>query len=428
MSLLIVQLPPRNRLGASAEGQLAPVPGELSYVLSADGTSVDSEGRCAAALLPGATSLIAVMANTDVSFHRLLYPKAPASRLRAALRGVLEERLLDDPDAVHVALAPGAHAGTECWVAVTDRAWLAGQIELIERTGRAVDHVTCSACPAAEGSAGELDVQPLSDGVGEGASDLAGVSYSSADGVACWPWDTQARPAGLAAALLPQPLPADLRCSASPAFVQATEAWLGQPVAVRSQAQRLLAAAQSGWNLRQFELAPRHRGATLLRDAWAGLRTPAWRPVRWGLAGLVATQLIGLNAWAWVQRSELQERRTTMLNLMRSTHPQVRAILDAPVQMQRENQTLRSAAGRAGDTDLEPMLQAAASAWPENVAVQTLRYENAQLSLGATQLSAEQIESLRSSLQPAGWRVEAGAGMLTLRRASALVAKPGRQP
>ncbi len=428
MSLLIVQLPPRNRLGASAASGAVPAPAELAYVLSADGHSIDGEGRCAAALLPRATSLIAVMAGTDVSFHRLLYPKAPASRLRAALRGVLEERLLDDPDLVHVAIAPGAHAGTECWVAATDRAWLAGQIELIERSGRAVDRVSCAACPGAEGSAGELDVQTLASGVGEAGNELASVTFSSAEGVACWPWDSQARPAGLAAALLPSPLPADLRCSASPAFVQATEAWLGRPVAVRNQAQRLLAAAQSGWNLRQFDLGPRHRGATLLRDAWTQLRTPAWRPVRWGLAGLVAIQLVGLNAWAWMQRSELQERRAAMINLMRSTHPQVRAILDAPVQMRRENETLRAAAGRAGDTDLEPMLQAAASAWPDNLAVQTLRYDNAQLSLGATQLGAEQIERLRSSLQPAGWRVEAGAGVLTLRRGSAPSTNPARQP
>ncbi|ACB35682.1 General secretion pathway L [Leptothrix cholodnii SP-6] len=428
MSLLIVQLPPRNRLGANAAGSTAPAPAELAYVLSADGQSVDGEGRCAAALLPRATSLSVVMAGADVSFHRLLYPKAPASRLRAALRGVLEERLLDDPDLVHVALAPDAHAGTECWVAVTDRAWLAIQIELIERTGRAVDRVICAASPAAEGSVGELDVQTLASGVGEAGNELAGVTFSSAEGVACWPWDTQTRPGGLATALLPSPLPAELRCSASPAFVLATEAWLGRPVAVRSQAQRLLAAAHGGWNLRQFDLAPRHRGATLLRDAWTQLRTPAWRPARWGLVGLLAAQLIGLNAWAWMQRSELQERRTAMTNLMRSTHPQVRAILDAPLQMQRENEALRAAAGRAGDTDLEPMLQAAASAWPDNLAVQTLRYENAQLSLGATQLGAEQIERLRSSLQPAGWRVEGGAGLLTLRRGSAPAANPGGQP
>ena len=41
-------------------------------------------------------------------------------------------------------------------------------------------------------------------------------------------------------------------------------------------------------------------------------------------------------------------------------------MLDAPVQMRRETEALRAAAGKAGDTDLEPMLQAAASAWPPN--------------------------------------------------------------
>ena len=44
------------------------------------------------------------------------------------------------------------------------------------------------------------------------------------------------------------------------------------------------------------------------------------------------------------------------------THPQVRAVLDAPLQMARENDLLRASAGRPGDTDLEPLLQAAATA------------------------------------------------------------------
>ena len=137
--------------------------------------------------------------------------------------------------------------------------------------------------------------------------------------------------------------------------------------------------------------------------ACASCAPPAWAPVRWGLAGLLAVQVVGLNAWAWQQRTELQARRDSILSVMRSTHPQVRAILDAPLQMRRENETLRAAAGRAGDTDLEPMLQAAASAWPEALPLQTVRFENQQLSLGAPGLDEAQIQRLRDSLGSSGW-------------------------
>jgi general secretion pathway protein L len=155
-----------------------------------------------------------------------------------------------------------------------------------------------------------------------------------------------------------------------------------------------------------------------VRDLLTRLRSPAWRPVRWGLAGLIGVQLIGLNAWAWQQRSELAERKNRMTQLLRSAHPQVRAILDAPVQMRRENESLRAAAGKAGDTDLEPMLQALASAWPDKLPVQTLRYENARLTLSAPQLGDDEVERLRTQLQPAGWRVEGNGASLTLTRAS----------
>lgn len=426
MSLLIVQLPPRPRLGAQALGALAPVQtavSEYSHVLSTDGRSVDAEGRSPAALLPRATSTVLVLAATDVAFHRIAVPRAPAARLRAALRGVLEERLLDDIDAAHLALAPGAEGGADGWVAVTDRAWLQAQVAQIEAAGRAVDRIACAVWPRAivateSGPAGgEIDVTASLDSQAETSAEHALITLASADGVACCPWQPGlGRPSGLASAWCGAPAAADWPVSASPAFVQATEAWLGRRVDVRTPAQRLLAAAQSDWNLRQFDLAARHRGATWLRDAWARFQLPAWRPVRWGLVGLVAAQLVGLNAWAWQQRSELQARRSAMENLLRSAHPQVRAVLDAPVQMRRETEALRAAAGRAADSDLEPMLQAAASGWPENLPVQTLRYDNGQLSLGAPQLGPDQVERLRSVLQPAGWRVESQGGAVTLRR------------
>ena len=82
--------------------------------------------------------------------------------------------------------------------------------------------------------------------------------------------------------------------------------------------------------------------------------------MRSGLAALLLLQLVGLNAWAWQQRQALAAARLAQEQLLRSTFPQVRAVLDAPLQMQRETEALRAAAGRAGDDDLEALLGAAA--------------------------------------------------------------------
>ena len=81
--------------------------------------------------------------------------------------------------------------------------------------------------------------------------------------------------------------------------------------------------------------------------------------------------------------------------------------------MLRETQSLRTLAGKAGDSDLEPMLQAAAAAWPgERPPVENLRFEPGKLTLGASGWSDAQIEQFRSVLQPAGFRVDASEGRL----------------
>ena len=101
MSHLVVQIPQRQRLRSSAVGvepESSGLAAEYSYVMSPDGLAIQSQGRCAAALLPKAGTVIAVLTDADVSWHRINLPKAPASRLRAALGGVLEDALLEDAD------------------------------------------------------------------------------------------------------------------------------------------------------------------------------------------------------------------------------------------------------------------------------------------------------------------------------------------
>ena len=66
MSVLVILIPPRVRLGArAADGAeaSASTPGEgYGYVLSADGLQVSSHGRAQLSLLPRADSVVAVLA------------------------------------------------------------------------------------------------------------------------------------------------------------------------------------------------------------------------------------------------------------------------------------------------------------------------------------------------------------------------------
>ncbi len=422
MTILILQLPARPRhaaqppdasasLASSAEGgdasRLRPRV-EYEFVLTQDGTQALRQGSSAPGLFPRADSVVAVLPAADVSWHRLTCPKAPASRLRAALAGVLEEALLDEPTQVHLALAPQSQAGADTWVAACDHAWLAQQLAALDKEGVRVDRVVPAVWPDDPPAGYFWPASSASDG---DESHAAMFTWSTREGVASWP----VRGAG-ARRLLPDALPPDARFFASPAVAAPAERWLGAPVAVQATAEHLLQASRSLWNMRQFDLAPSLRGLSVLGEQWRKVRGPAWRPVRLGVMALVLLQLAGLNLWAWEQRHAVSRKRAEMVELLRTAHPQVQAVLDAPVQMRRETEALRMAAGRAGEGDLEALLQVAASAWPPNVPVQAFQYDSGTLALMLAGWSTPQIEQFRATLQGAGVPVEVADGRVVIGR------------
>jgi len=409
MSILVVQTAPRGRLQARGPGSTEPekprAAGEFSYTLSPDGVAVGSQGICAAGLMPRADSVALVLCDSDVSWHRIVLPKAPAARLREALAGVLEEALLDDAERVHLALAPQAVAGQPTWVAAVDRDWLLAELAALESADVFVDRILPVSWPD-DPPSGHFSLADAND------SNSLVLNWAHADGVAALPLQ-----GGLARTLLPPTLPEGSHWSAAPAAATAAERWLGAPVVVLPPAERALQATRSLWNLRQFELARRSKGTRALRDAMRGLMSPAWRPLRYGVAALALTQVIGLNLWSWHLRSQLDERRAAQTTLLQSTFPRVRAVLDAPLQMQRETTALRTAAGKPDENDLEPLLLAAAAAWPADLAaVDAIRFEPGQLTLSASNWDAGRIEQFRAQLQPRGFQVEAAESRLVIKR------------
>lgn len=429
MSILVIQLPPRERLSAqradTALGQR--LPAEWDFHLSADGRTLASSGRAALALLPKAGRVVLMLADADVSWHRITVPKAPTARLRAALAGVMEEVLLDDSEAVHLALGPGAVQGHTGWVAVVNRSWLASALAALEGAGLTIETVLPAAAPRADApgpaAPAALAVKDASlGGVAHGhfmhnvpqregqltlvLCNAAGVQSVGLDGT-------------LARSLIPGP-EVSVRWTATPAAAAAAEAWLGKPVALLAEGERALEALSAGANLRQFDLALRNRGSLALRDAARRFLSRDWRLVRWGLAAMVGVQLLGLNVWAWQQRQAVETRKLAMTTLLRSTHPGVRAVLDAPVQMLRETERLRAAAGRAGDADFEALLAASAMAWPDNQGpAQSLRFEAARLTLTAAGWAEPQLTQFKSRLAGAGYGAELAEGRVTVSRAAA---------
>ncbi len=411
MSVLAIQLLPRERLqarGAAHEGPATlRLPAEWSYVFSADGRGVTQQGRAAAALLPRADHVVVVLGEADVSWHRVEVPRAPPAKLRAALLGVMEEALLEDDEALHFALGPGAVGGQAGWVAVTHRVWLADALAALEDGGRSVERVLPASQPGAP-ARGHFFV---AESGGHAAPWLA---LAEPERAVCLPLA-----GGLARALQPAD-PGGVRWTTTPAAAAAAENWLGTSVPLMSESERLLEAARGGANLRQFELAARHRGRRAIGAAAQRFLSTEWRPVRAGVAALLVLNLIGLNAYAWHQDKSIADRRAAMTDLLRTTFPGVRAVLDAPLQMEREIERLRVAAGRPGDNDLEALLGAAATAWPDGLGpVQTLRFEAGTLTLAASGWAEPQVTQFRDRLRPLGFAAELADGRVTVTRSAA---------
>ncbi len=160
--------------------------------------------------------------------------------------------------------------------------------------------------------------------------------------------------------LLPA-LAEDTLCFAEPVVAERTQQLLSRPWVLQPAAQRWLQAAQSRWDLAQFEFASTGRARALKKfTTTLGelLHAPRWRPARWAIVLLLALNLVGLNAWAWKERSVLAAKRDAVRSTLTQAFPQVKVVVDAPVQMEREVSALRQATGAPSPRDLDILLAA----------------------------------------------------------------------
>jgi general secretion pathway protein L len=385
MSALIVLLPP----------QPAAAQAEFEYALTFDGASLDSHGSVQAALLPtparAGAEVVAVVPADKVSWHRLELPKgttAGSPRLRTVLEGQLEDQLLDEPETLHFALQPQVRAGVPLWVAVCDRTWLRSGLQVLEEAGCPVTRIVPEFAPEGETvlyALGDPQQQPL-------------LVAAGGEGITVLPLASQSL------ALLPA-LPPDVPCVAEPLVAELAQQVLQRPVGLQQAPQRWLRAAQSSWDFAQFEFSSsgRARAMKKLGTAWADLlAAPQWRPARWGAVLLVALNLVGLNAWAWRERSALDDKRAEIQKTLTQAFPQVKVVVDAPVQMEREVAALRQLTGATSGRDLEAMLGALSTASPPQRPATALEFVNGELRLKGLAYSADEARNVAAALKAQG--------------------------
>jgi general secretion pathway protein L len=327
---------------------------------------------------------------------------AQSARLRQVLAALLEEHVLDEAEALHFALEPGARAQTPAWVAVCRRDWLAAHLQALQAAGRAALRIVPELAPQA------------------GPARLVAIGTpENAQLLACGgdlPAGAQALP--LAPAALPL-LPADeaAQVQSEPAVAALAEQLLRQPVAIVQPAARLLAAAASPWDLAQLEFTQSgsarglRRLVALQREL---LHAPRWRPARWGVALLVLVHLAGINLLAWQTKTDLTRRQAAVRAVFTESFPKVPVVIDAPAQMAREVALLRQRSGATSPRDLEPLLSAFGTPTLAGDGPSALEFASGELRAKGLQLSADELASFNQSLSPLGYRASAEDGGLRL--------------
>lgn len=323
-----------------------------------------------------------------LSWHTVVLPATVKlqgdARLLPVLQSLLEEVLLDEPELVHIALMPGAAAGQSCVLAVCDRAWLSTWLETLERAGIKIDRLLPEIAPDVLGQEGMC----------------SGINHSG--------WVTALQ----GGVLMTVPLQMDAASvqhapvfHALPAtFSEAEHVFGADKVQLASDQEWVQRMLQTQWELMQhgFASTPLER---MRRKCLAGLRdvlsAPQWRASRLAVVALAIVGVVGLHVQAWTQQRALTAKREAVVKTVQQTFPQVRVVIDAPLQMQRELQTLRQVAGVLSATDLEPMAAAAGAALSSaGLTANAIEYNGAQLLLrgvGSQQLAAvnEQLQGSR---------------------------------
>ncbi len=386
MSALVVHLP----------AQPVSATTEFQFAVTNDGSTLLNHGSAPASVLPmssrAGSEVVAVVPAGMLSWHRVELPQgmtARSPRLRAVLEGLLEEQLLDEPETLHFAVQPQLRTGVPLWVATCERDWLRGAMQVLEAAGRPASRIVPEFAPEGE---------PALYALGDPQDPQLVVAGST--GVTVLPLSSQAL------GLLPA-LPDNTPCIAEPAVAALAEQVLQHQPVLQHAAERWLRAARSPWDLAQFDLSSSGRARALkkLGTAWADmLAAPQWRPARWGALLLVAVNLIGLNAWAWRERSAQQEKRAAIRATLTQTFPQVTYVSDdAAAQMEKEVSALRQVTGATSGRDLEAMLGALGTVVPPQRPVSALDFAPGELRVKGLALTTDENRSVTAALKAQGY-------------------------
>jgi general secretion pathway protein L len=388
LSTLIVSLPPRDPAVRSEEWHLP----DLPFLLLDKRGEPQRVGRSALGLLPRANATVLIVAARDTLLLAATVPPLKGPRLRQALPNVVEDQLIQDPQTCHMAVDPVALADGRRVVAVIDRGWFRFVVGAFAGAGhrnvKAVPAMRClpvpaaatvepdaavSADPAADAEAPVIAATPFIAGllgpvistapalIGEMAAPTPASLGAPRIEIAIARGERAALGEGLALSaesIVPTltalagdhpatlyslvDLPGDEpRLAGARANAGHTNIPGAQPIAFETLARNALA---SRFDLCQFEFAA--QPWKLDRATVRRLRVPI------ALVALsVLVSIIGINV-QWLQLARQRDAiNAQMTELLLNAFPKTTVVLDAPDQMTRNLDRLRTASGELSPAD-----------------------------------------------------------------------------
>lgn len=362
-----------------------------------------------------------------ISWHRINLPaglQKQSNRLASALQSLMEERLLDEPELLHLALQPEWEANAPAWVAACNKAWLQQHLAQLQTMGHVVHRIVPEWVPNTQTGGVSAWISGVPEDAWLWVSDTQGAWRLPLEAGINF-WIEKLKSANQ------QDIPAQLLIQADPAVAELAQKALRQlqanaatdtadrlaswRVEVAAGASRYAQAAASQWDLAQFEFAAHGSARWLqkIKRIWQTFaNSPSWKAARWSLALLVFAQLIGLNVAAWQLNAQAQLQSDLQNNILSQSFPHV-TVVDAPLQMAKELERLQRNSGAISPRDLEWVLQAVGTALPAGQFISNLDFQvqgNGETRLQGLQLSESQANDFVQALRKQGLDAQSNDG------------------
>lgn len=292
--------------------------------------------------------LIGVLPVYAISWHTLNLPKIAlrGQKLRAVIRGILEEELLDDPEQMHFAIGPKQTESEGTWVAVCDRNWLKFNLKSLARDGYHPKRLIAECVPYHW-------KDTLPEAIISKRNTQFWMTWGDKNGVYQIPLESAHTSEELVSRISSKKfsqifVDEDAPSSIYEIYPEAKTASL------EAQISKVVA---SEWDLAQHEFAPRNKlkaiGTALVKTIACDKH---WLPTRIAFLFLALSFLVGTNLLAWKERQYLKHQERLMVEMFHLSFPNIKTIIDPLLQMQKEVAQLRRMVGVVERGDAEYIL------------------------------------------------------------------------